>query len=254
MELTRAVVVCGVWMVLSVFSVLLGNAFTESVLGFKDDGTSSNVTVFNTTLPGVSKATRISTTISDVIEITCLFIVGVYYQQAFTDKRPRLRTSDTEPFVESKHLPQASMRGTWTQRLPTYLWSALAPYLRMGDSFHAAGVVNFWVPLAMHLLARIGALLVGAIPGVAGGAPSLLTQLGQGLVYAKWRRDLNQALGVQPSGCPGACTDGVCYAFCCCLMAAEDAEAVDAALGVRMTCCSLVDPVGEPISVHSSMA
>merc|ERR1712048_468573 len=114
----------------------------------------------------------------------------------------------------------------------------------MGDSLSAAGVVGFWTPLTAFILARIGALLIGAIPGAPGGSPSITTQLILGAVFAKWRHDFHQKLGKPARGCPGVCKDVLCYASCCCIATAIDAETIDNATGVHMKWCSLV---GEPV-------
>eukprot|EP00933_Yihiella_yeosuensis_P018915 TRINITY_DN15409_c0_g2_i1.p1 TRINITY_DN15409_c0_g2~~TRINITY_DN15409_c0_g2_i1.p1 ORF type:complete len:256 (-),score=22.31 TRINITY_DN15409_c0_g2_i1:501-1268(-) len=214
------------------------NGLTESVFGVRDKNVPSNVKIFNSTLPGVNSLTRISTTMGDTVEICILVAVGMWYKAYITNQRPRM----PQAVPSSEELPvEATMS-------PTYFWSAFATHVRMGDNFQTAGIGNFWVPLFAFTVSRILAFIIGSIPGVPAGVPSMTTQLCLGIFFAQMRRLMYQHLGKSPGN---FCADTLLYSCCCCIAAADDAQTVDSLSGVRVGCLGL-ELVGEPLIVSSS--
>lgn len=208
---------------------------------------------------GVDQFTRVSVTISDALSIALMFVAGAMYKDNVAAKKRARVLAMSQGDVAQGNGVALLADGSTEQASPGFLrvclWAGLAPPLRMGDTFYASGVLgSFYTPLRVFLIARLGALAIGVIPGMLAGVPSLVTQLAQGVYYHRVKRDFRSwARARDPSGgqaaevsCSGAgrefCADVLGYSFCCCLMARADAREVDEFYRVPMDgCFSVVD-------------
>eukprot|EP00930_Biecheleria_cincta_P005267 TRINITY_DN106190_c0_g1_i1.p1 TRINITY_DN106190_c0_g1~~TRINITY_DN106190_c0_g1_i1.p1 ORF type:complete len:275 (+),score=38.01 TRINITY_DN106190_c0_g1_i1:56-880(+) len=253
------------WLLKSICELTAFNQLTEHFFGLHDKFIPSEVRIFNSTLPGVNSFTRMSTTVLDAAEISILIAVGMWYKACITNRRPSINlfplsltetqgeTTVTGAEAQAEVDEQTHSEGSRRNQLPmeaamspTYFWSVFATHVRMGDTFHTAGVANFWVPLFAFAVARISAFIIGSIPGMAAGVPSLTTQLCLGIFFARLRRHMYHRLGKKQFPGNNFCTDTLLYGCCCCLAAADDAQTVDNFSGVRVGCCGL-ELVGEPL-------
>lgn len=202
---------------------------------------SSAVNVNGVNLPGVDPHIRVWTSVKDTLELGVLAAVAACHLTAVTSRRPPLaqlekrRPASAEP-----------SRGHY------YLLSGLATQVRMGDAFAALEVTSFWTPLLVFALGRLAAYAVGLVPGMPSGGPSITTQMVTGYVFAGHRAQLRARLAqlqepLPPSWSTSFVEDWLCYAWCCCFVAAEDALAVDEAAGVAVRPPLRLEVVGEPV-------
>jgi len=227
------------WVSMSVLSSALGAALVK-VAGINAESEHVDSAVqlpyFNYTLAGVDQQTRISTTACDTAELIIWILLAFMYRHRVSNHRPAVALppiSASEAAVPKAHA--------------LYFFSGFATYIRMGDTFEAAGVTSFWAPFLTFAFSRIAAFIIGALPGMVAGIPSLSTLLALGLLYAKWRRELCGKLKDHEANSGSFCRDWMCYSFCCCFMAAEEAHAVDMAFGVNVDCYLNLQAVGEPV-------
>ncbi|CAD7965428.1 unnamed protein product [Amoebophrya sp. A25] len=68
--------------------------------------------------------------------------------------------------------PQENGRTSSSSNSYLLVWSSLFPAIRMGDNFAALSVLGYWRLLQILALARLGALGIGAVPGMVSGTPS----------------------------------------------------------------------------------
>jgi hypothetical protein len=284
-----AIVAC--FIVIKGCSLVFSGALTNILL--TACGTDSEDAANDVPWYGVSTYVRISTTIGDIIDICLMAMLGVLYQRNITAKRGSveyIRAAEADPageasmttgfglygrvFLQQEKANAGDLAvsdlegsnsnpnsvGSWGRLA---IWSALATPLRMGDTFYAAGVFRSpWFPLQLYTLARIGALGVGWLPQMYGGVPSLVTQLMQGVVFARVRYKLEQNVRVLRNvNGVGEASDSadsgsqswayhsrnvLGYSCCCCFMAIDDAEVVDSIEKVKMS--GILDVfVGAPI-------
>jgi hypothetical protein len=123
----------------------------------------------------------------------------------------------------------------------------------MGDTYSAVGVANFWAPWSVYVGARIGALIIGAIPGMIGGVPTFSMKVMQSVFYATWRKGLRERLGAPVAHSKLAfLKDVALYTFLPWCLIAQEAWEVDRAAGLKISGCSvqitnyvLVEDVGK---------
>lgn len=256
--LVESALVVMVWAVGSTLELVAGNYLTA---------TFTDVTPDKGLTSGVTAWTRVSTTIGDSLNIALLFVAGAAYKAGVAEKR-RAKVLLVSQGGAAEHAVGAALHDrapgpTPLAVLPVCLWAALATPLRMGDTFYASGILgSFYTPLWVLFLARVAALGIGAVPGMYGGVPSLVTQLAQGIYYHGVRQDLRQwvrardlCIGDHPEAHGSTClrrgldfcVDVVGYAFCCCLMARADARLVDERSGTQMAGCLSI--IGAPVHV-----
>jgi len=221
------------WILVEAFMQIVATLLMNPLgFGELDSGVDSGITIGNTTVPGVDPMIRVHTNIKDLLQCLFYLLLGCIY-------------SARSASVRAKTVHNSNITTGSEESLTTYAWSGLMPTIRMGDSLNAAQVAGFWMPFLAFVVARFMALLIGYIPGIPGGTPTLVVQLGLGLVFAGWRRAFRERLYAPEEH---FCTDWLCFAFCCCVAVAEDAHAIDGSVGVCMTCDLSLQIVGEPVN------
>eukprot|EP00930_Biecheleria_cincta_P047122 TRINITY_DN32606_c0_g1_i1.p1 TRINITY_DN32606_c0_g1~~TRINITY_DN32606_c0_g1_i1.p1 ORF type:complete len:264 (+),score=25.15 TRINITY_DN32606_c0_g1_i1:76-867(+) len=189
---------------------------------------------------GITESMRVLTTAEDMLTVLFLLFAGFLYKCRVTDRRPSAAgLSPDGPLAKAPHDFEISCFACHGD-LSVWAWSLLAWSARMGDTYHAAGVANFWAPWAVYVTARIGAFLLGAIPCMLGGVPTFSMKILQSVVYAKWRQDLREHLGAPAPGSKLAFVkDATMYLFLPWCLIAQEAWEVDRATSTKVVGCTL---------------
>lgn len=215
--------------------------------------------------PGIDWGTRYFTYKIDVSDILTKLVVGKLYQSYVANRRPDVaRRARTKPL---EHAPHELTVGAFAclDDLPVCLWSCCFAKIRMGDSLQAVevaahpcprSVTAFWAPLCVYAASRVIANLMGLVPGMPKGLPSMSMFVFQACFFAAWRQALREKLGA-PSGGSSSWRDLLLWTCCSHCAAAQEAQEVDRATGVRVGYCFSVETlevVGEPLLVVSNRA
>lgn len=202
----------------------------------------------------VDEFTRISTTITDAILIVFFFALAWHYERSIRagGDTPLLAGPGAVPIADggsgtttgAQDEPQQQRK--WSLQATDAVWSALLTPVRMADTFYSSGAfASFYRPVQVFAAARIGALLIGLIPGVIGGVPSTSVQLAQALYFAAAKQRMDRAMAKPEQASYPA--DVARYCFCKCIQVYEDARAVDNFRGVEYTGCCTQAVVGPPV-------
>lgn len=194
---------------------------------------------------GITESMRIFTTVDDTVTLIYLLVLGCFYKHRVTDQRPLVSSTAALTSLCSLATPPHDFRTSCCDchgGVSVWAWSILAWSARMGDTYHTAGVTNFWAPWAVYAVARIGALIIGAIPGMLGGIPTLSMKIAQSLVYAKWRQALRIRLGSPASEASTLVyvKDTALYVFLPFCLIAQEALEVDRATDTKIVGVSLL--------------
>jgi len=193
---------------------------------------------------GITPSMRILTSIEDTLTVLFLLTVGCCYKSLVTNRRTQLPYANLPSgcsLASAPHDFHASCLSCGGN-LSICAWSCLAWSVRMGDTYHAAGVTNFWTPLAVYVGARIGALIIGTIPGMVGGVPTFSMKIMQAFFFARWRQALRERLGAPAVWSSRVFVkDALLYIFLPFCLIAQEAQTVDRAAGTRVVCCTIQD-------------
>mmetsp|Transcript_51381 Transcript_51381/g.112085 ORF Transcript_51381/g.112085 Transcript_51381/m.112085 type:complete len:406 (-) Transcript_51381:173-1390(-) len=211
--------------------------------------------------PGIDAGSRYSDCTADVAEILILLVIGWLYQSYVVNRRKQLL-----PHVKPLENPPITV-GAFDcfDDMPICLWSCCCTTIRMGDSLQAvevdAGVcpgpsgrlldfvTAFWAPLCVFAASRVVANLIGLVPGMPAGLPTMTVLVFRAIIFAKWRQALFEKLGARGETSSWR-RDLMLWIFCSSCAAAQEAREVDRATGVRVGYCFSVEKlevVGQPV-------
>mmetsp|Transcript_67480 Transcript_67480/g.161932 ORF Transcript_67480/g.161932 Transcript_67480/m.161932 type:complete len:255 (+) Transcript_67480:49-813(+) len=204
--------------------------------------------------PGIDKGTILFTYKKDTIEIIILVTLGIIYKMLITNARTAapIPSPDALPAPLTQRVPPHDFRAgrfSCFNEMPVCLWSFLSTHTRMGDTYHASQVTNFWMPTLVFILSRIIANIMGLVTGMPAGLPTFSMLLLQACFFVRWRQALRTRLG---SAAPQQrlLQDLLFWTCCQPCAAAQEAQDLDAAQGVRVGYCLTVTLVGEPLAAQ----
>lgn len=193
---------------------------------------------------GITDSMRVFTTVVDTMTLLYLFVLGCCYEYRITNKRSSMADAGDLASDSSLAIPPHGFKAPCCHcqgGLSIWAWSIFGWSSRMGDTYHAAGVTNFWAPLAVHATGRVGALVIGAIPGMVGGVPTLSMKIVECLVFANWRQALRERLGAPAPQLTNwvFAGDVTLYLFLPYCLISQEALEVDRASETKVVGCSL---------------
>mmetsp|Transcript_4190 Transcript_4190/g.5841 ORF Transcript_4190/g.5841 Transcript_4190/m.5841 type:complete len:278 (-) Transcript_4190:83-916(-) len=184
-----------------------------------------------------------------------LLVIGWLYKAAVTDKRPGgIPPTDELPSDKSLRLTPQEFHAKVFQcfdDLPICLWACCCTHIRQGDTYHAAGVADFWLPIKVLLIGQLCLIPLSCILGPATGLPDIIVGLGVVAYLVPYRHALRMQLGAQEEvSVEQRLIDSALYLCCLRCAVAQEARDVDAVEGVQVGFCFSVQLVGEPLSVQ----